>query len=140
MSDNGYDNGIQLNVNLGNGELVNLRARDGEQLAEITETFKKNAEAIAENVVDIKQVFLARNVNSGLASSAPATVSASTAQHSSNSPASSVRCKHGETKDLLGKKNAQGKLYQWRYYCSAGWNATDKCDAEDITGNVKQVP
>jgi hypothetical protein len=135
---NGYSKGLQINTNIA-GDLFNFRAGDGEELKDLLQSVAKHAEPSADALVDVKQVFLAKNVVAGTTTTTTTSAPGPSSEAPANtSPDGTPRCKHGEVKDLTGQSGKNGKLYQWRYYCPADWNAPDKCKSQDIPGNQKQ--
>lgn len=133
---NGYADGVQVNTKIAE-DLYNFRAKDGEALDKLLESFNNHAESLAEHLVQAKQVILSRAVVTGVVSN-PAPSAAAPAGQAPVAPGGIPSCKHGVAKDLTGETGRNGQLYQWRYYCSADFNAPDKCQAKDIVGNSKQ--
>lgn len=105
---------IQVNTTI-NGDLVNIRAGSGEELAETMAGFANNAVDVFKTLGDVKQAALANGVFS-----APANPAASSAPRAAaNTPPGEVpKCPtHGDMKDCRGQRNKQGQPFKNRFYC-----------------------
>lgn len=95
-------------------------------------TVEKSAPEIFKRIKSIEQAAIAAGVFGKVESKTP-----DPANNVSKAPTGDVpRCSHGLMKDLRGqvygpKSAKKGQPYPHAFYCTAPWDAADKCDARD---------
>lgn len=116
---------LQVNVTMGD-YLFNLNGQSAEELDEHVAELAKRSGEIFNNLTAIRQAGMAAAVFSDneTRKTTPA-VPVTTGE--GPPPAGQVTCPHGVMSDLVGRRNAKGDLYKYRYYCAAKRDDPTKC-------------
>jgi hypothetical protein len=113
-----------------NGDLYNLRANSGEELAQLAQGLSEHAEVFLSGLSDFTQAVLAKGILTEEPKAPAAEKRTSTrssggsSRRSSSRSGAAPRCKHGEMKDFADRN------YRHRYYCPSS-DRDDQCEPED---------